>query len=208
MKTKKIITGLILVIFCISAIHAETCEDQGHYHDIADCYSRLHDYDNAIKYELKDIEADKRDNMDLVWGTKYVRVAELYAKKGPGFEKEILENCNLAEKQITKIIKDDPYQNAYYKDLAECFHYINYTDNACGYCYKYNEYRHKEGGQGVDCTWYYGCPKSSNGPLNNTGSIENNVGGFSFILLLGGALILVLILVAFFLLKRKHHKKA
>jgi len=220
-----ILIGLIMLVFLVSIVHADTCdkadteesvlygtqaEDTGrwaaaarNYGDAATCYGRvLHDYDNAIKYELKFIEMHKKLNMS--YGGSYVSVATYYSKKGIGFEKEIRENCNLAEEELLKEINADKlYGGSDYKFLSDCFNLANDTDKTCLYCSKSNDYTVKKNIGSIDCVVHYGCPKSSNPTSNNAGSSSDNAGSFPVV---GGLIVIVLIVVAFFLLKGRKRK--
>jgi tetratricopeptide (TPR) repeat protein len=180
------------------------------YGGAALCYESNHDYDNAIKYELKSIEMRKK--VGMLYGVSYSLIAHRYSKKGPGFEKEIRENCNLAEEELLKEINEELDSKNYggvvldYRSLANCFHLINDTEKTCKYCNKANGYSTEESTGLIDCVVHYGCPKSSDSTPINTGSSVGNGGGFPVIPIVGGLIVIVLIVVAFFLLKGRRRK--
>jgi tetratricopeptide (TPR) repeat protein len=226
-----ILIGLIMLVFLVSIVHADTCdkadteesvlyatqaEDTGrwaaaarNYGNAAICYDYQHDYDNAIKYELKLIEMRKK--VGMLYGVSYSLIAHRYSKKGPGFEREIRENCDLAEEELLKEINEElnskhpSYAGVSldYTSLSDCFHLINDTEKTCMYCGKSNEYSSKE--SMIDCVRIYGCLKESVNSPDNSSSGDNS-GGFPIVPVVGGLIVLVLIASAFFLLKGKKGK--
>jgi hypothetical protein len=227
MEKNKIMTGLIMLIFSVSIVHASSCDKSdteesvlygtqaedvghwataaGHYRIAATCYEGDHDWDNAIKYQRKAIEMEKKANMS--YGLGYKMVSGYYSKKGSGFEKEIRENCDLAEEAMLREINEPGYVGAAldYHSLADCFDLVNDTEKACKYCTKANEDSVTYGSGSWNCA-SYGCPKSSNPTPSDTGSSSGIDSSFPVIPVVGGLIALVLIVVAFFLLKGRKRK--
>lgn len=223
MEKNKIVLGFLIISIFLAPIGyaSSECDNESiqryihatNYKDAAICYDANHDWDNAIKYQLKDIEQKENSSkkpydkyLSELLGLTHMGVAEDYSKKGPGYEKEEQEQCDLAEENILTEVNDDPeFGGKDYYLLADCFLRANDTEKACIYCNKDNEYSRKKGMQESDCV-LYGCPKSSNSTPSNAGSSSGNSSGFPIVLVVGGLIVIVLIATAFFLLNGKKRK--
>jgi tetratricopeptide (TPR) repeat protein len=217
MKNRVIILSL-LVSFFIILVSGENCDQKqidryvntSQFENAAICFKANKDYDNAISYFLKSIEITEKSSRNDT-GLVHIMIAECYSKKGIGFDKEIKQQCDLAEPLLLERIKEYLSENeplygstqADYVSLADCYHLLKDKEKACEYCANANEYVAKaKYGSSYDCSGVYDCPKEPSNPIS-LGSSSSTPGGFPTVyLVVGGGLILIA-LAALFLLKKK-----
>ncbi|MCX5637060.1 MAG: LPXTG cell wall anchor domain-containing protein [Planctomycetota bacterium] len=148
-------------------------------------------------------------------------VEHYYENKGPGFEKEIKEQCDLAEPDILKEIEEKlkeektskiEYKVAYssidmwYSDLATCYKRAKDMEKSCSYCIKSNEYGKKSGSKVIyDCS-NYGCPKDSSTSSNSLTNVTQTDGN-STIVYMAAAIVLLALIAGLFVLGRKKKEK-
>ena len=205
--------------FLISFVSGENCDQKqteyyvntSQFENAAICYKANEDYDNAILYFLKSIETSEKSDRNNT-GLVHIIVAKCYSKKGTGFDKEIKQQCDLAEPLLLKEIDEYLSENeplygstqADYMSLADCYRLVKDKEKSCEYCTKANVYVAKANyGSPYDCSGVYDCPKGASTPISSETS-SSTPGGFPVTyLVLGGIVLLAILVLGLFLMNKK-----
>ena len=217
--TNRIILSILLALLLVNFVSGESCDQKqieyyvntSQFQNAAVCSEANKDYDSAISYYLKSIEQVEKSGRNDSTALKHTMIAEVYSKKGKGFDEAIRKHCDLAEGQLLKEIVillergKPPYVTiqSNYGILADCYRLVSDIDKSCNYCKKSNEYRAKEEGLSPqDCGRFYGCPLSASNTVSSESSFSTS-GGFPMMYLALGGGILIILLAALFLSKKK-----